>query len=93
MNKYGYKEVRVMDSNDLRNLCIKQNWCTNASNEEYHDLLIMCDKDNITTDDVVEIATVIHSLSCLDDDYNLSEHFSNICFLLFKICITFIHEV
>ncbi len=92
MNKYGYKEVRTLDREDLRSLCIKQNWCTRADNEEYSELLDMTTGE-ITTDDIVVIADVIYSLSSLDSDHDTKEHFSNICFLLFKTCNTFIEEI
>jgi len=91
MNEYGYKEVRTLNKNDFQNLCIKQNWCTKANNEEYHNLLNM-PLSNVTTDNVVEIATIIYSLSELDSDHNMKEHFSNICFLIFRTCNTFIEE-
>ena len=57
--KYGYKEIRTLSSMDLRALCISEDWYTGGTNEEYYNLMQMTEKENITTDDIVEIATDI----------------------------------
>lgn len=57
--KYGYKEIRKLSSSELRALCIEQDWYTGGTNEEYYNLMSMTEKENITTDDIVEIATDI----------------------------------
>lgn len=56
--KYGYKEVRTISANRLRKLCIDHDWYTRGDNEEYRHLLddMAGDKENITTEDIVEIA-------------------------------------
>ena len=49
-------EFRELDSYTLRNLCIDNNWYTSGDNESYSAMLSKCDKDNITTEDIVSIA-------------------------------------
>lgn len=89
MKKYGYHEVRHMNRDSLRELCIKEEWCTKANNYQYKELLDMTESGNITTDIIVEMATVImeHSgISIFGDEFN------NVCFKLFQICYTFIEK-
>ena len=84
--KYGYKETRKMLSWDLRKLCINNDWYESGDAEDYSNLLEKVDSlENITTDDIVEIATDImeHSEIKIED-------FENICNALFTICQTFI---
>lgn len=89
MKKYGYHEVRHMHWDSLRALCIKENWCTNASSDQYKELLDMTETENITTDDIVEMATLIMEYSGMSIH---GDDFSNVCFNLFQICNTFIEE-
>lgn len=91
--KYVYKEIRKLDFYDLRKLCIKRDWYTGGNNDEYHNMLQMAKKENITTDDIVEIATDIYSHSQLEDGYSMKEHIENICFEIAGICNTFFEEV
>ena len=88
MNKYGYKEVRTLSKDNLRLLCISKDWYTLGDCEEYENLLDMTRKDNITTDDIVEIASDIMEHS---EDINDRE-FKSYCFEILKICTTFITE-
>ena len=84
--KYGYKETRKMLSWDLRKLCINNDWYESGDAEDYSNLLEKVDSlENITTDDIVEIATDIIEHS----DIKIEE-FENICNALFTICHTFI---
>lgn len=86
-NKYGYGEVRTMNYDSLRNLCIRQNWFTAGCNKDYSDMLNKADNlENVTTDDIIEIATTI-----LDNSHN--ETLEDICFKLFGICNTFIQKL
>ena len=89
MNKYGYMEIRKISASSLRSLCIKNNWYTNGDNEEYGHLLIDLadDKDNITTDDIVEIAQDIKDHS--NTDYDVE----NIMFAVLQISDTFIERI
>lgn len=60
----NYKEVRKIRAVKLRNLCIEKNWYTGGTNEEYgHLLYTLAGKDNLTTDDIVNIVNdiMLHS--------------------------------
>jgi hypothetical protein len=87
MNKYGYKEIRKLHWHDLRNLCISKNWYMLGNNEEYEQLESLTNKDNITTDNIVEIATDIYSHS------NTEYEITNICFEIARICNAYFEEV
>lgn len=65
--KYAYKEIRRISAHDLRDLCIKEDWYTCGDNDEYGHLLLDLagHKENITTDDIVEIASDIIEHSSL----------------------------
>lgn len=98
--KYGYKEVRRLHSADLRALCIRENWYTGGTTAEYANLMSMTDKDNITTDDIVEIATDIieHSSTAVKKirecaGVTFSEIYTHFMFLIAETCTTFFTEV
>ena len=86
--KYGYREIRKISVNDLRNLCIAKRWYTRGDNEEYNHLLneLAGNKENITTDDIVEIALDIMQHSNTDQDL------TSICFDVARIAVTFFEE-
>ena len=68
MKKYGYTEKRTTSIDDLRGLCISRNWFTHGTCEEYDAFLKKgAALDNITTDDLVELATEVREYS--DCDY------------------------
>lgn len=97
--KYGYKEIRILDMSDLRALCIAEDWYTGGTNEEYANLLNMTKKNNITTDDIVEMATDIieHSSEAIKrymDCAGLShsECYTHVMFLIAERCNTFFAE-
>lgn len=95
--KYGYKEIRTLHSSDLRALCIRENWYTGGTNEEYYNLMQMTEKENITTDDIVEIATDIieHSERAKADFERATggENFYLHCmFLIAEACNTYFEE-
>lgn len=82
------KETRKLDMYDLRTLCIKHNWYTRGDNEEYGNLLTFAnDCDNITTEDIVKIATNIHEHSEIGE-YEIPD----ICFAIAEICHSFFEE-
>lgn len=87
--KYGYKETRIIDTDAVRQLCIAKKWYTLGTNEEYAHLLldIIPNIENVTSDDLVEIATDIMEHS--DTDYT----FTSIMFELAKICRSYFEEV
>ena len=90
--KYGYHEVRTMSNDSLRALCISQRWFTSGSNSQYEELLDMTETENVDTDTIVEIASVIAENTPRVDGETMGEQFSRICFQLFRICTTFIAE-
>ena len=86
--KYGYKETRHLSGSDLRSLCVKENRYTLGTNEEYFNLLETAEKtENITTDDLVELATDIKSHSETDAEI------TSIMFILAKACVSVFDEV
>ena len=96
--KYGYKEVRRLTSTDLRALCIREDWYTGGTNEEYYNLMQMTEKENITTDDIVEIATDIieHSETAKAKFERASggeNFYLHVMFLIAEACNTFFEEI
>jgi len=86
--KYGYEETRHLSGYDLRSLCVKENLYTLGTNEEYFNLLETAEKtENITTDDLVELATDIKSHSETDAEI------TSIMFILAKACVSVFDEV
>lgn len=86
--KYGYKVVKRLLSDELRALCVERAWYTSGDNDEYNNMLAMAKKDDITSDDIVEIATDIieHSDLSLDD-------FIYVCDEILLKCHLFIVEL
>lgn len=86
--KKRYTEVRRIFADDLRNLCIRKNWYTRGDNRQYSHMLyeMASDEKNITTDDIVDIATDIMEHS--DTDQELT----SICFEVARIAVTFFEE-
>ena len=100
MNKYGYREVRKLHSTNLRALCIREDWYTGGTNEEYAKMFEMADKDNITTDDIIEIATEIveNSVTAVeklkrDAGLSFGEVYTHFMYLIAEACITYFEEV
>lgn len=59
------KEIRKIDNMKVRAMCIKDSYYTSGTNEDYENLLFnLCEKDNITLDDIEEIASdiLVHSV-------------------------------
>ena len=85
--KYGYKTIRKLLVDDLRELCIKKNWYTRGDTDEFHNMLNMAKKDDITSDDIVDIASDIIEHS------NINEYkFTNVCNAILSECYTFMVE-
>lgn len=87
--KCRYREVRRIYSEELRELCIKNRWYTKGTAAEYAHLLneLAHEKENITTDDIVEIAQDVVEHSDTDQE------FTSICFDIARIAVTFFEEV
>lgn len=82
MNKI--EERRKLYSGDLRILCIRKNWYTEGTNEEYELLLnIPNEHENIDTETIVDIAEDI--LAHSHTEYDLPA----ICFEVAEICHSF----
>ena len=97
--KYGYEEIRILSSSDLRALCIAENWYTGGTNEEYANLLNMTKKNNITTDDIVEMATDIveHSSEAINGyiknaGLTMGGCYTHVMFLIAEKCNTYFVE-
>lgn len=87
--EWGFKEVRRISPDKLRALCIKENWYTRGDNEEYEHLLLDLagHKENITTDDVCEIAQDIINHSDL-----LADEFESVAFKVMEIATSWLVE-
>ncbi len=88
--KYGYEEIRQIFPWDLQSLCMKRKWYTCGDNDEYDHLLydLAGNKDNITTDDIVEIASDIieHSELSAADFERVAGEVANIAHVcIFKL--------
>lgn len=82
---YGYKERRIIGAEKLRAVCIEHNWYNAGNSRDYARLLEMADKENITTDDIVEIASDIieHSGMSVDE-------FNHVAFVVANAAIVFL---
>nr|DAH10462.1 MAG TPA: hypothetical protein [Caudoviricetes sp.] len=87
--KKEYKEIRQINADSLRRLCISKRWYTRGDNAAYNHLLydLADDKENITTEDIVEIAQDIMEHS------NTNQELASICFDVARIATTFFEEV
>ena len=63
------KEIKRIDINKLRSMCIKNNWYTAGSIEEYCNMFKMCEKDNITVSQLFKIAKDIYEHTDVDGAY------------------------
>lgn len=87
-----YIETRVMDSSKLRSLCIKRNWYTRGTNEEYGRLFDLLYDEygcpvNLTTEKLAEIAEDIMEHSDIRD-YTITA----VMFELADSCYTYFDE-
>lgn len=60
------KEIKRMDDDKLRSMCVKSNWYTAGTNEDYINMFKMCKKDNITTNQLFKIAKDIYEHTDVD---------------------------
>lgn len=82
-------EIRKIDAESLRKLCVARRWYTRGDNAAYNHLLndLAEGKENITTDDIVEIALDIMKHS------NTGQELTSICFDVARIAVSFFVEV
>lgn len=89
--KWNFREVRKIRDESLRALCIKNDWYTRGNIEEYEHLLfdLADDKENVTTDDICEIAQdiIYHSEGLLAED------FEHVAFEVLQIATTWLEEI
>ena len=83
MNKYGYKEIRILNSENLRMLCINKNWCTKCNNSQYQYILNLCITNNVDTDTIFSLAANIKEYS------DTEQEIQSVMFDIAKICNTF----
>ena len=54
------KEIKRIDTDKLRNICINNNWYTYGSNADYSNMFKMCEKDNISANQLYKITKDIY---------------------------------
>jgi len=76
------KEIRTISAESLGNLCIREGFYKRGNNVQYGNLLyeLSSDKKNLTTKNIIAIATDIKKHSITDRDVE------NICFHVACIC-------
>ena len=78
--KKQYKEIRKISAIALRQLCVDHDWYTAGDNDEYDHLLhtLAADKENLSSEDIVEIAEDIMTHSKIRKDYTVAD-FAHFC--------------
>ena len=78
------KEIKRIDTDKLRNICINNNWYTRGTNSDYMNMFKMCEKDNISTNQLYKIAKDIYEHTDIesatngcDADYSDDENILN----------------
>lgn len=86
--KYGYKIVRKLSPYSVKAICVDRNWYNTGDNIEYMKMLDMARKEDITSDDIVEIATDIieHTAELSMND------FTHVCDLILLSSHSFMTE-
>ena len=86
--KYGYKIVRKLSPSSLKAICVEHNWYNTGDIIEYMKMLDMARKEDITSDDLVEIATDIieHTAELSMND------FIHVCDLILRSSHSFMTE-
>ncbi|NBI86918.1 hypothetical protein D3Z47_12165 [Lachnospiraceae bacterium] len=54
------KEIKRIDTDKLRNMCINNNWYTAGNTADYNKMFKMCQKDNISTNQLFKITKDIY---------------------------------
>jgi len=60
------KEIKRIDTDKLRSMCIKNNWYTAGNTTDYSKMFKMCNKDNITPNHLYKIAEDIYKHTNVD---------------------------
>lgn len=88
-----FTEIRTIGASDIRKLCIKNDWYTRGTNTQYEHLLYDLGewKDNLTTEDIVEIAEDIIAHSKIEADGRTeAEVIESVAFEIMRVCNNFI---
>lgn len=80
------KEIRMMTRESLRQLCMNNGWYTKGDCNEYENLMQRTEQENLTTEDIVEMAKDIAKHS--DTEMELT----SICFELARTAYTMFEE-
>ena len=91
-----FAEIRTVSASNIRKLCIKNDWYTRGDNEQYEHLLLnLCDwKENLTTEDIVEIAEDIIAHSEIEADGRTeAEIIESVAFEIMRVCNSYIVRI
>lgn len=91
-----FTEIRTIGASDIRKLCIKNDWYTRGTNDQYRHLqLDLCEwKDSLATEDIVEIAEDIIAHSEIEADGRTeAEVIESVAFEVMRVCNNFIIRV
>ena len=66
VNNMTIKEVKRIDTNKVRAMCIKNNWYTAGTTKDYSNMFRMCETDNVTPLNLYEIAKDIYEHTNID---------------------------
>ena len=90
------KETRIINWNDLRTLCIKHDWYTYGTNDEYADVLEFASSNEMTTENLVKVAQNIIDHSnpnrFADCEPNRTTPIQYVLFELAETCHSFFGE-
>jgi len=80
-----YKEIRHLSAETLRALCVSLHWFTRGNNEQYEHLLMDLAeaKENLSCEDIIEIAEDIAAYSVAD-----GRTIEDIAFIVNQACVT-----
>ena len=89
-------ETRILNWRDLRNLCVKHDWYTCGSNEEYSDILDFAASRKMTLDNLLHIAMDIIEHTnpdrFVDCEPNGTTPIQYVLFELSETCHSFFHD-
>ena len=78
------KEIKRIDTDKLRHICINNNWYTRGTNADYMNMFKMCEKDNISanqlykiTKDIYEHTNIASAINGCSTDYSDEENILN----------------
>ena len=77
-----FEEIRKINYSDLRNLCIKENWCNKMTDDQYSEMLEEFSHiPNLSTEDIQRLAERIAVFTEFEDTGS-----SCLTLIMFKIC-------